>query len=1169
MTPAKLFLSTILLIAAVSQLVAQTDPLELVVQTGHSNSVTSMDVSPDGKYLVSGDLSGSVILWDIPSGRQLRTFSPQGSVVLIDFSPAGNWFALTSDSGAAVYDVSGNRFFRIKRSPASHGIRSFRFNSSGDELALVSKDSVLIIDLASASVRHRYGSRDGSEEPDYLHAKFSGAFQIQNSLLITKLDRVRRVDEQLTTKWTWKEGSAVEVLDVSRDDKRVLVLVSNDEETESRYRLLILDGWSGSRIADRYFAKRPAARFSPDTESVLVHRKYEESFIWHLKNGDVAFETQGKGIFSADGNLAVFPRERSTGMTDDGKYFTSVHEFRLYSTETAGRVKTFGGHSFRPSMVTLLSNGTQQDLHWQMIKLNPDAFLKDQKLEPALDRNSFGIDSSGPGQLTVGGVIELRELGTGRVLNKLNAVHPHDVYYDSDKGSYGDHNEKCIGHWAPIAYFRISSNFVLSKDIYARFLIWSINQKKELRKVDLDEDEYITMSPDGIHYATSRRGKIWLKRLETGKTVKSFGTPKEEKDEEHQLPAFSDDGSLMWKFGGRQLKCWDVIKRKDRFELEMEDDIVGAQSSPDNEKMIVWTGKTMHLVETTKGQLISELNWTAEPGGEKEGIKPSNQLVPNRVTFSPDGKYAAAFNSYSAVLGNLETTDRVWIRNEFGSGDLRTLFFSADGRFVIRRHQPFNSGQFEYPIREIQTDSLVATLLYLGDDAFAVLTPDGYYAISKGNISSVHFVQGLQYFTFENFDLSFNRPDIVLERLGSNNRDLIASYRAAYLKRLKKMGFNESDIGLDAHLPEISFSGEALPTQSSNPKLNLSVKATDSKYKLDRVNVFVNDVPIFGTKGVSYADLGVSEIDAEFTIDLSKESNKIQISTHNEKGAESLRQTVHVQYTGETQKPDLYVLAIGVSAYAQSEFDLLYAAKDAADIANHFKTSTDLFTNVYTMTITDTNATADKIKSAKDFLMKSGVDDQVIVFVAGHGLVGSHFDYYFATYNVDFYNPSENGLPYEEIENLVDGIPARKKLILMDTCHSGEIEAEDVQFVSADNTGVKSRSFRGIGLKPRLGTATVNNQLKDLFADLRRGTGAMVITSSSGSEFSFEDAKWQNGVFTYSFLEGLKEEKAGPKGQIRVSDIQDYVIKRVQELTNGRQTPTMRRENLEHDFIVN
>lgn len=104
---------------------------------------------------------------------------------------------------------------------------------------------------------------------------------------------------------------------------------------------------------------------------------------------------------------------------------------------------------------------------------------------------------------------------------------------------------------------------------------------------------------------------------------------------------------------------------------------------------------------------------------------------------------------------------------------------------------------------------------------------------------------------------------------------------------------------------------------------------------------------------------------------------------------------------------------------------------------------------------------------------------------------------------------------------------------------------------------------------PRLSNDMLKFQ-QDWFADLRRGTGAAVISSSSGNEYSLEGEQWGNGVFTYALLNGLKNRAADSnKDQIiTVSELQAYVIDQVRKLTDGGQNPTVRRENLESDFAV-
>jgi uncharacterized caspase-like protein len=189
-----------------------------------------------------------------------------------------------------------------------------------------------------------------------------------------------------------------------------------------------------------------------------------------------------------------------------------------------------------------------------------------------------------------------------------------------------------------------------------------------------------------------------------------------------------------------------------------------------------------------------------------------------------------------------------------------------------------------------------------------------------------------------------------------------------------------------------------------------------------------------------------------------------------------------------------------------------------------------------------------------------------VVFVAGHGLLDDKLDYYFASSDVDFAAPAKGGVPYEVIDGLLDGIAPRRKLLLMDTCFSGELDKPDIKTVAA---GVKAlpgaRGVKRVNL-----AADTMTLMRDLFSDIRRGTGAQVIASAGGGEFAFESAQWRNGVFTYALLEALAQKKADKdqNQRVRVGELYEYVTQRVLTLTGGQQRPTNRRENLSLDFDV-
>lgn len=192
------------------------------------------------------------------------------------------------------------------------------------------------------------------------------------------------------------------------------------------------------------------------------------------------------------------------------------------------------------------------------------------------------------------------------------------------------------------------------------------------------------------------------------------------------------------------------------------------------------------------------------------------------------------------------------------------------------------------------------------------------------------------------------------------------------------------------------------------------------------------------------------------------------------------------------------------------------------------------FDNVFTANFTNENADSKTIKnSLSTFFQKTKSNDQVMIFMAGHGMLDAKNNYYFAPHDMYFEKPETNGISFEFIVNSLKNNPAKNKLLLLDSCHSGttlDMVANNTNPNSNSNKSSSSKNQRGsdaiaVNQKP---TFKVSEVISSLFENFLSTSGVTILSASSGSDVAYEYKKSGNGAFTASYIESLIEKlKAG------------------------------------------
>jgi WD40 repeat protein len=506
----------------------------------------------------------------------------------------------------------------------------------------------------------------------------------------------------------------------------------------------------------------------------------------------------------------------------------------------------------------------------------------------------------------------------------------------------------------------------------------------------------------------------------------------------------------------------------------------------------------------------------------------------------PDGSGFALATDFAVRLFAKDGSAR-WAQTSIGT--TRAVDVSADGRWVVAL---FGDGTIHWFRVSDGSEHLI---FYPHPDRkrWVLWTPGGYYDVSPGaeDLFGWQINRGKDsagdFFPASRFRAQFYRPDIIAKVLEGGDQN------AAVQIANQEAGRKSEAASVAQSLPPVLRILAPAEGSAAGPSVTLKFETrVDANAPVTGLRLRVNGLP------VKLADPSATAAKGELTVAIPQQDSDIQLFAENRNGV-SAPASVHVLWSAPAAaqpapefsvKPRLYVLAVGISNYQNPDYQLGLAAKDARDFVETFKGQKDrLYRDVQIKLLVDQLASRDNVLDGLDWLRNQVTAKDVgILFLAGHGETDPDGKYYFLPYDADADKLRRTGVVFSEIRDTLANL-AGKALFFVDTCHSGNILGGR-RGVGTDLTGVINE------------LASAEN-------------GVVVFSSSTGRQYSLEDASWGNGAFTKAVVEGLGgRANLNKDGRITYKMLDFYVSERVKELTGGRQTPVTQGPGGVPDFPI-
>jgi len=477
------------------------------------------------------------------------------------------------------------------------------------------------------------------------------------------------------------------------------------------------------------------------------------------------------------------------------------------------------------------------------------------------------------------------------------------------------------------------------------------------------------------------------------------------------------------------------------------------------------------------------------------------------IDFSSDSQYAISVGLGVFAFRLWEISTGIMIR-EFPCPLLtNSVMFSPDNKYILT-----GSCDGTSRILETETGKLIYTRIHLNKDDWLAITPDGRFDGTPDGIKLLHYAKDNKSMPLESLFDRFYTPNLVAQVMSGEEIQ------------------NIPDIRQGIEMPPLVRITSPEEGQTLREKdIEVTVEATDQGGGIKDIRLYHNDKRIVGDeRGMKKVS---DKVQGKFMVYLVNGINTLKATAFSNDRTESHPYEVKIKVEIAEATSDMYIVAVGINSYKNSNYNLSYCVPDAqAMISTLSEKGKSIFRNIRLQTVFDEQATLAGIESALKRVKQDARPEDVFVFYySGHGAMNENgSDFYFVPNDVtEIYGSDvleKKGLSANHLRDISQNIKATKQLFIIDSCQSGKI--------------VDVYTMRGISEEKAI-------------AQLARSAGITVIAATQSEQIALEFKELKHGLFTYALLQGMGGKADGsPKdNRITVSELSGYVQATIPELT--------------------